>query len=222
MINPVLSPEALARDMFKILAQAFPIACATDEFFYFPQVQLSEIEWGKWDDFSGDTINGFLKQLSTWEGMLDLLASQSSDPDEQIDIALLQKMTRALREQLSEVRFWETQPTFYLTLLCIGLAEALQAEDPAAKQARARGIPAFLDQAGRNLNHIPVLFRDLGLEMVSDTRDYLVSIGKTLPEVKPALNALERFGNVIRQGSACKDFLLPRDLLEHIIRFHIH
>ncbi|MGA1789904.1 MAG: DUF885 family protein [bacterium] len=222
MVNTPSSLETLSRDMFETLARTFPIACATDEFFYFPQIRLPEVEWEAWDDFSGDSVTETIRRLSAWEDALDLLASHPSDPDEQIDIRRLQKMARTLREQLSEVRFWETQPTFYLTLVCIGLAEALEAEDPAAKRKRTRNLPAFLDKAGCNLKRMPVLFRDLGLEMLSDTRDYLLSLQEILPEIRPAFKALERFDKAIRQGSTRDDFILPDELLERIIRSHIH
>ena len=222
MVYPSSSLETLSREMFETLARTFPIACATDEFFYFPQIRLPDCEWGTWDDFSRDTVTESIRRLSTWEDALDPPGANPSNQDEQIDIALLKKMARTLREQLSEIRFWETQPTFYLTLVCIGLAEALGAEDPAAKHQRARNLPAFLDQAGRNLKRMPVLFRDLGLEMLSDTRDYLLSLQKILPEIRPAFKALEGFEKAIRQGSTRNDFFLPVELLERIIRFHIH
>lgn len=222
MTNPSSSMEAISHNMFEALAHAFPIACASDEFFYFPQVQLPEPKWDTWDCFSKETVKEFVHKLSAWEEELSKLALHPSDLALQMDIALLQKLACTLREQLSEVKTWESQPTFYLTLVCIGLAEAMESEDPAAKHERARGLPAFLDQAISNLEHVPVLFRDLGLEMVQDTRRYLVSMEKILPELLPALWALDRFEGALRNVSTRKEFLLPRDLLERIIRFHIH
>ncbi|GAH89633.1 unnamed protein product, partial [marine sediment metagenome] len=109
--------------MFEALARTFPVACASDEFFYFPQVRLPEPQWGTWDCFSLETVTEFVRRLSTWEDELDLLTSYQTDLEVYIDIALLQKLARTLREQLSEVRSWEFQPTFYLTLVGIGLAE---------------------------------------------------------------------------------------------------
>ena len=222
MINPSSSVEAVGHSMFEVLARTFPVACATDEFFYFPQVRLPEPQWSTWDCFSSGTVTEIVRQLSAWEDELELLTSYQPDLEVQIDIALLQKFARTLREQLSEVRTWEFQPTFYLTLIGIGLAEAMESEDPAAKHERARSLPAFLEQASHNLNCVPVLFRDIGLEMVSDTRNYLILLGKILPELKPALTALDRFDEALQNVSTRQDFLLPRDLLERIIRFHIH
>ncbi len=222
MINPSASVEAIGHSMFEALARTFPVACASDEFFYFPQVQLPEPQWGTWDCFSSETVTEFVRRLSAWENELDLLNSYEADLEGQIDIALLQKLARTLREQLSEVRSWEFQPTLYLTIVCIGLAEAMESENPAAIHERARSLPTFLEQAGHNLNRVPVLFRDISLEMVSDTRNYLVLLKRTLPELQPALSALDRFECALQNVSTREDFLLPRDLLERIIRFHIH
>jgi hypothetical protein len=222
VINPSSSVEAVSHRIFEALARTFPVACASDEFFYFPQVQLPEPQWSTWDCFSSETVTEFVQRLSAWEDELDLLTSYPSGLEVQIDIALLQKLARTLREQLSEVRTWEFQPTFYLTLICIGLAEAMASEDPAAKHERARSLPTFLAQANHNLNHVPVLFRDIGLEMVSDTRNYLIFLEKTLPELQPALIALDRFEDALQNVSTREDFLPPRDLLERMLHFHIH
>jgi len=174
MVKPSSSVKASGDRMFEYLAGTFPVACATDEFFYFPQVRLPEPQWSTWDCFSSESVTEMVRRLSAWEDELDVLALNQSDLEVQIDIALLQKFARTLKEQLSEVRIWESQPTFYLTLICIGLAEAMESEEPAAKHERAKNLPNFLEQASHNLNCVPVLFRDVGLEMVSDTRNYLV------------------------------------------------
>jgi len=36
VINPSSSVEVIGRNMFEVLARTFPVACASDEFFYFP------------------------------------------------------------------------------------------------------------------------------------------------------------------------------------------
>jgi len=214
--------EVIAYRMFETLARTFPVACATDEFFYFPQVRLPEPQWSTWDSFSSEAVTEIVQRLSVWEDELNHLDSSQLDLAVHIDIALLQKIARTLREQLSEVRFWECQPTFYLTLICIGLAEAMESDDPAAKHERARSLPIFLDQASHNLNRVPVLFGDIGLEMVSDIRNYLVFLEKTLPELQSALTALDRFEDELRNVSTRQDFFMPRALLERILRFHIN
>ena len=222
MVNPSSSVAASGDRMFEYLAGTFPVACATDEFFYFPQVRLPEPQWSTWDCFSSESVTEVVRRLSAWEDELDGLALNQPGLEVQIDIALLQKLARTLREQLSEVRIWESQPTFYLTLICIGLAEAMESEEPAAKHERAKNLPAFLEQASHNLNGVPVLFRDIGLEMVSDTRNYLVFLKNTLPELKHTLAALDRFNDALKNVSTRQDFHLSRELLERVIRFHVN
>ena len=109
MINPSSSIEVIGRNIFETLARTFPVACASDEFFYFPQVRLSEPQWSTWDCFSLDTVAELVRRLSAWENQLNLLTPYESDLGVQIDIALLQQLTRTLREQLSEVRTWESR-----------------------------------------------------------------------------------------------------------------
>jgi len=222
MVSPSSPVEAIGHRMFEVLARAFPVACASDEFFYFPQWRLAEPSWSTWDCFSPEVIADVVRQLSAWEDELDRLGTTESGLATQIDIALLRKLARTLREQLAEVRTWEFQPTFYLTLAGIGLAEAMASADPAAGHERARTLPAFLEQAGRNLNRVPVLFRDIGLEMVADTRNHLLSLAKTLPELQTAITALDRFGDALRKVTTRRDFRLPRELLACVLRSHIN
>ena len=102
------------------------------------------------------------------------------------------------------------------------MVEAMESEDPAAKYERARSLPTFLNQAIHNLNRVPVLFRDIGMKMVSDTRGYLISLEKTVPGLKSAFPALDRFDDALKKVSTRRDFLLPKKLLEQIFRFHIN
>jgi hypothetical protein len=212
---------SIGDNILEYLGRTFPIACASDEFIYFPQVQPPEPEWNIWDHFSSDTVEETAQRLSSWEGELELLSSKEMNLELHIDIALLKKTIQSLREQLSEVRSWEFQPTFYLTMACIGLTQAMESKDEAAIHDRVRGLPGFLDQARHNLNNVPVLFRDIGLEMVADTGDYLAELLASFPEMRSALAALGRFEDNLHRVSTREDFLLQRDLLEQITRFHL-
>ena len=144
--RPLISVETICREMFEFLARTFPVACASDESFYFPQIRLEERQWGTWDHFSEETVDECARRLTAREIQLDRVKSDYPDPDVQIDIALHQKLSRTLREQLTEVRAWQTQPTFYLTIACVGLAEAMAASDPAARHERAGSLSNFLDK----------------------------------------------------------------------------
>ena len=227
MIAVSSSLEMIASDMFKSMADAFPVASSSDEFHYFPQVAFAGACEEKWDSFSPDAVEDFATKLSEWENELDqlrtrLAEAEHSGSDEGIDVALLLKVTRTLKEQLSDVRFWEYQPTFYLTLACLGMADAIESENPAAKHKRAERLPAFLDQAGQTLTCVPLLLRDLGLEMLPGTRDFFGALLQRIPELKPALAALDRFEDILQNVSTRDSFHLPQELVKRIVRFHIN
>lgn len=213
--------ESICREMSDSLARAFPVACASDEFFYFPQIRPDEPQWGVWDHFSVEGIDAFARRLTAWESALGRLESDRTDPDLLVDIALHQRLASTLREQLTEVRAWRTQPSWYLTLACVGLAEAMAAPDPAARHERAAGLAPFLDQAGSNLADLPLLFRDIGMEMIPDTEAYLASLVEEVPGLRSAFPALERFRGAVLSATTREDFLLPPDLLERVYRTHM-
>lgn len=215
------SAETICREMFGELAAAFPVSCASDEFYYFPQVKLPEPDWSVWDRFSPGTVGEFTKRLSAWEKRFDRLLLYEKEPDALAEIFLYKKVARTLREQLSDVRTWQTQPTLYLTLVSIGLAEALQDEDPGAKHQRAGTVAAYLDEVSHNMTDVPLLFQNQGLQMVCDTKKYFAYWGQELTELKSAFDALERFNERLLALSTRGDFLLPRELLEQIFRFHL-
>ncbi|MBN2179227.1 MAG: DUF885 family protein [Deltaproteobacteria bacterium] len=220
-MNEKDSVETICQEMFGELAQNFPVSCASDEFYYFPQIKHPEPDWSVWDRFSPGTVSEFAHRLSLWEGRFDRLLLSEKDPETLAEISLYKKAARTLREQLSDVRTWQRQPTFYLTLVCIGLAEALEDEDPGAKHERAGTVAEYLDEVSHNMTDVPLLFLDMGQEMVSDTRNYLVLLSQELTELKPAFDALDRFNERLLAVSTREDFLLPRELLELIFRFHL-
>jgi uncharacterized protein (DUF885 family) len=221
------SVDEIGSTLFQVIARNFPVAAASDEFYYFPQVSLKRAQKIVWDNFSEETIAAVVKQLSDAEKELDTLArhdpeSGSLDSGMHVDLSLLQKRTRALMEQLTEVRAWAFQPTFHLTIACIGLAQAIRSNHSAAKHDQARRLPAFFAQAAQALKRVPTLFRDLGLEMVVDTRKYMQLLKQQLPELKSALAALDRFEQTLRKIPTRDNFLLPKELIKRIIRFHLN
>jgi hypothetical protein len=221
------SVDEIGSTLFQVIAQNFPISAASDEFYYFPQVRLERAPRVVWDNFSEESVAAIVKLLSDGEKELNILAGHHPEADSLdsgmcVDRSLLQKRILALVEQLVEVRAWEFQPTFHLTIACMGLAQAIRSKDPASKHVQARELPVFLTQAAQALKRIPALFRDLGLEMVVDMRKYLLFLKKQLPELKSALKALDRFEETLRRIPTRDNFLLPEELVTRIIRFHLN
>ncbi len=222
MIPPAELVAKIAASMFETLASTFPVACASDEFFYFPQVRLSELSWEIWDDFSTETNQDIVEKLSAWENQLKQLNLELADLENQVDIALLIKFITTLREQLSEVCIWRWQPSFYLTLANLGLAEAMASDDPSAKHQRAKNLPDFLKRASKNLYRVPALFRDIGLTMVLDTRNYFTLLEEQLPDLRFAQNALDHFEATLLKLETREDFALSPEILTRVIRYHLN
>ncbi|MGD8677351.1 MAG: hypothetical protein PVG81_16225, partial [Desulfobacterales bacterium] len=133
-----------AGDIFDTLAAQFPVCMASDEFHFFPQAKAEKFDWSRWDDFSKEALANAIEQLTQWDRELaqhPLLPLSSSHA---IDADMLRRVIQTLRDQLELIRVYETQPTFYLTIVGIGLAEAFEAGAQALK-ARLKHLPAFLD-----------------------------------------------------------------------------
>lgn len=223
----------ISNEIFQTLARTFPVTSASDEFPEFPQVVESEPRWDHWDCFSEAQIETIARKLLNWENQLAHIPSGTIPSDHEkrgekialharIDRTHLINAVRNLREHLTLTRRWERQPTFYLTIAAIGMAEALGDPDPAASRKRASGLSGFFDQAAENLTRIPVLFKHLGLEMAADVRQYLIRLSRTLPELVPALAALGRFEAALRQLPTTRRFHLPAERFERLIRYHLN
>lgn len=220
--------EEIGSKIYTAIASSFPVVSASDEFFYYPQVKTSGPDWRIWDRFSPDFIEGFVRGLSLWENEIDQLISEPfpSDAGKHSDadhskIRVLKKVTQTLREHLDRTRVWETQPSFYLTITCLGLAEAMESGVSEARQ-RARTLPDFLDQAGRNLKSVPIIFRDISLEMIQGIRAYLIMLLPDLPELSSALKALDRFEQNLKALAVRSEFVFPKEQLARIIQTHIN
>ena len=214
------SVEAIASKIFETLARVFPVCTMSDEFYYFPQVPAPNRHWSEWDDFSASTIQSLVHSISHWEDELTRCAKGENSLNLSIDISILRRIICTIREELTQVRFHEAQPTHYLTIASIGLAQALD-QDLDVWHERVKNLPSFLDHARANLKQIPALFRDLGLEMLCETEAWIASLKPMRPGLTPVLEALRRFGDHLRHVSTTRDFRLDRELLERIVSHHM-
>ncbi len=219
--NPVDNQLALlAGDVFDSLAAQFPICMASDEFHFFPQARASAFDWSRWDDFSPPALAPIIEKLTRWEHDLDQHLLHPFTSAHAIDAAMLGRVISTLRDQFALVKVHETQPTFYLTIVGIGLAEALEAGSPAL-EARLKHLPGFLDQAIGNLTCIPGLFRDLGTAMLAKQRRWLASLRLSEPYRTPITHALQRLNDHLRQVPVDEEFRLPVALYERIAVEHM-
>ncbi len=220
--NILPSLATIAEDIFESLAQRFPVCMSSDEFHYFPQASASKFDWSRWDDFSAESVTETVAQIADWKSRLSRLSRgpQPQPPAIEIDLSMLDRVLSTLQEQLVAVRFQQTQPTFYLTIAAIGLAEGLAHEKESFIQ-RLDGLPHFFRHMQDNLQRVPILFRDLGLEMTEKIREWLVALSGVASECKPVLSALHRLADYLKRVSTIEDFLLPLDLYARVAKAHI-
>lgn len=218
-MNAIL--QSIAEDLFGYLGKTFPVCCGSDEFYFFPQIIPPQGVWSGWDDFTPDKIEEVRKRLSLAERDIGLFSGKTEDPGLHADAETLKRVARTLREQLSEVRFQETQPTFHLTVMCTALASSLGAPDHRAWGIRAGTLPSFLAQAKETLTDMPALFRDLGLAMIRDTKAWLRSLELEEGELSPVVSAIEGFEDFLRNARTRSHYLLPPEIVERVVKEHI-
>ena len=213
--------DSLAEDLFQALAGTFPVCCASDEFYYFPQVVSAARDWSRWDDFSAHAVDATTARLASAEQAFAALAAPSGDRDESRDARALARCCRTLREQLTEARFHQRQASFHLTVANVGLGEALQSGEPNAWEGRVGGLGPFLDSAGRVLADVPDPGREVGLKMLRGLREWLRLLAASRPVPDAVARAMDRFEDSLCRARVDRSFRLPDDLFERVVRDHM-
>ena len=220
---PDTSPSqitALAETIFNRLAQQFPVCMGSDEFHFFPQVRATAEYDSGWDDFSPEALQALLSEMAAWLRRTEDLKAQFLSKEDSVDIETLGDVLQTLREQLTDVGWHRHQPTWYLTIMGIGLAEAAE-ETSGRLAARLETLPRFLDQARGNLERMPSLFRDLGCDMIQGLRPWLTTLPADPRLCASASDAIEAFRHTLESAPTTQDCLLDRDLYERMARHHM-
>ena len=210
----------IAGDLIGTLTARFPVCMASDEFHFFPQARADAPDWSRWDDFSPDAVGDIITRLSHWRRRLEGFHPAALSLDDAMDADMLRRVARTLSEQLESSGVVTAQPTFYLTVIGIGLAEAIEA-GPQALRARLRLLPAFIDQARRNLTRPPRLFRDLGIDMLGKQQTWLASLPWTSVDRAPIDAAYQRLNAHLQQADVRENVLPPVDLYARIASHHM-
>ena len=215
------SLEAIAGRVYSMIASAFPVCAFSDEFYFFPQVVQKDKDWKAWDDFSAQRIAAVADSLRGYERDFSERVEVDLLDDDQVDAELLLQVLRTLREQLTEVEAHRSQPTFHLTVLAAGLAEALVSSEPKAWTARVAGVPAFLQRAVGCLRQVPELFQALGVEMLHDLQVWIVRLQAAGFDTGKIPSALLGFRDAMQRAKVVESYLLPGEVLERLIGDHI-
>jgi len=211
----------IAEKIYRGFAARFPVCCESDEFYFFPQCLAEEKSWSQWDDFSESSVAGFLTDLFTWDRQLVELDTGTAKSGEQTEIDLLTGLCRTVREQFEDVSFHQRQPTFYLTVACVGLAHALEQGGSRAFSQRAASLASLTETGLENMTVVPAVFHDRALEMAARTVTWLESLVDKGFEAVPALSAVENFVSGLRRVKAQGDFKLRKDIFEKVVSAHL-
>jgi uncharacterized protein (DUF885 family) len=218
MENPL---QQRADKIFQAIAEQFPVCCASDEFYFFPQVVHEAVERWDWDDFSTPGVAAFAARSRQWQAELSALERQGLPEDDRVDTVLLQQMLQTLREQLLEVAPQRRQPTFSLNIVVAGLTEALESDDPAAWNSRISGLSEFLRRATTILDQVPEHFRSLGLQMLADLEQWFLQLHASGHAIADGLSALRDFAKALKHARQDGTYLLTESIFERLVVEHL-
>jgi len=214
--------ELLATELYSFLAQRFPVCCASDEFTFFPQAVNENPDWNAWDDFSPDAVSEAVIRLNSYEDRLVEVSKALHDAfsPSSVNVRMLSRVIRTLIEQLDKIGTHTFQPTFYLTIATVGLIHAMDTDDPEAWGKRIRTLPRFLENSLKALGTVPLLFKEQGIEMGTQFRDWLISL-EGLAGIENAVQALGKFKKRLMSHDVVDNFTPTPDHLDRIVNFHM-
>jgi hypothetical protein len=212
--------EKLAGEIYAALAAQFPVCLSSDEFHFFPHFRPETGDQSAWDDFSEGAVRNFFSTVMQWQTRLDALKPQLPASAITVDIDLLSRVLTTLYEQLKRVRVHQTQPAFYLTIISIGLAEAMS-QSREALERRIISLPAFLEGAMTNLTHVPVVAAEVARKMIPGLMAWVSILPLTNAERDAGMAIFQRFHTHLDRVDTVPDFRLPGDLYARVADFHM-
>lgn len=221
MTDPTKRIETTASEILCSLAKTFPVACSSDEFYYFPHIITNKISAETWDDFSPGSVSSTNQNLAEAISVLAGIEIPSKNIDLQTDRNVLLHFLTTLKDHLDEHRIWKRQPSFYLTLLNIGLVQAMYSEDPEIIQQKLKTLPAFIEQAAQNLEDIPAPWLETGLSMIPDCKELIISIPDKVYEKDRSMKLLDDLRSSMEQMIPAEGFRLPDELQNKLYYRHL-
>jgi len=212
--------KAVADILFETLAHRFPVCMSSDEFHYYPQAIIIDKDWARWDDFSPESVADISVKLSGYKLKLDQIVSGELTFDEQVDISLLKRTIITINEQLKYVKSHKIHPSFYLSVVGVGLTEALEF-GAHALNSRLKGLPIFIRHAQKNLKNVHEIFKEQGCEMIDRLRSWIVVLPVEQKMTAPVIHSLEQFYSYLLNIPAQKESLVPKDIYEQVASQHM-
>jgi hypothetical protein len=175
----------IADEYFSLLARAFPVMCASDEFHFLPRVQKAGEYLERLDDLSQEAIANVVEKVHDLDTRLNQLPKVTNF-EEEIDRQLLLHNMAGLLIELEEANSWRHNPLLYLKVGCIGVDHALNkpctAESECLRRAAERiaALKRLLKEAAENLDTIPGPYYRTALAMTGDAQRYFEEILRKL------------------------------------------
>ena len=178
---PANQIDTIAQEYFSLLARAFPVMCASDEFHFLPRVQEAVGFLDSMDELSQEAIG------SVMDSVRDLQAQLQKEPEvldfeEEIDRQLLLHNMAGVLIEWEEIQSWRHNPLLYLKVGCIGVDHAVNkpyqdgGERLGRTVERLFGLKKLLNEGSKNLSTIPGPYYRVALAVVQDAQKYLNEI----------------------------------------------
>jgi len=221
MADPKEIIEKISSGILSSLAKTFPVACASDEFYYFPHIVLRDSHELTWDDFSPDSVGKVIHDISNSISVLNEIDITEKEQDQQIDKNVTIHFLTTLHDYLKEHNSLKKQPSFYLTIMNIGLVRAMGLKNTEVIHQMVNRLPGFIEQAIANLEEVPYPWLEIGLSMIPDSRNLIHAIQVTELEKIRSLKELDRFESVLKKMMPGPELKIHDELLKRIYSRHL-
>ena len=225
----------IANEYFALLARAFPVMCASDEFHFLPRVQEAVQFLDRVDELSQDAIGAVVASVRDLQKQLRKQRA-AQDFEEEIDRQFLLHNMAGVLIELEEVQSWRHNPLIYLKIGCIGVDHALNkpyldgGERLDRTAERLFGLKRLLNEGSKNLSAIPGPYYRVSLAVVQDAQKYLDEIlfefdGHSRREqlalpCAEAQEALSAFGSRLREIGPTAAASVQSASVEELVQRH--
>jgi hypothetical protein len=226
---------SIGNQYFSLLARAFPVMCASDEFHFLPRVQEAAQFIEIVDDLSQEAIASVVDSVHALQAQLQK-RPRAKDFEDEIDRQVLLHNMAGLLIELEEVKSWRHNPLLYLKAGCIGIDHGLnkphrdEQERLGRTAERITGLKKLIDQGSKNLSTIPGPYYRVALDMVQHAKKYLEEIllefdgdsrqkQVALPCAE-AQESLSAFGSRVQEIGPTPAALVPSVPVEELVQRH--
>lgn len=232
----VTDMEQIVDRYFSLMAENYPVICASDEFYFFPRVRESLSFLDRVDDFDRDKIEGNIDVVKGLLQELDGVDETCLGLEERIDLELIRNSMLSFLREFDEVKVWQRDPAFYLKIVLMGIDGAMtkpcsSKEDLVRRLlSRLKAVPGLLEQMGRNLNNVSRLYAEVSHEIKSDCIDFFnFSVTQfihrncdgneaLLEANNGVMEHLDRFDAVLERSIGDDSFFVGKEGMHQILR----